>query len=317
MRNSPYLKLAGLLTVLGIPHLQAVVLDVGSADVVNGVTVWRGVQNAAGTAYLIDQGGRNGDTTGILDQQTGQNVSDMVGTATAPTLYIGYGTIGGVDHIGFRMRLNEFSTVGAIKQVSYVGFDFDNNGAADMFVGVNLKPQQSTNWVVVIADTDNSGANTSPSTTTIAYGQQVNPLYTLSTNGNDSYTNYQQVTAANDIVGGGTMISGNADAFLTFALPYSAFVAAIQSATVMGPSFNFNADTTYRITAGTSQQENNINQDAMAGMSVAFNFSAPVSSSGNPIPESSTVLLTGVMLAPAFALLSRRRWMRPSARPQA
>jgi len=297
----------GLLISFGAFSAKAAALDVSSADVVGGTTIWRGVQNSAGTGFLTDSGGRNGDTTGILDQQTGQNVSDLVGTASAPTLYIGYGTIGGVDHIGFRMRLNEFSTVGAIKQVSYVGFDFDNNGAADMFVGVDLKSQQSSNWSVIIADTDNSGANTSPSTTTITYGTQTAPLYSLSTNGNDSYANYQQVTAANSTVGGNTTTSGNADAFLTFALPYSAFVAAITNASVMGSSFNFDANTTYRITAGTSQQENNINQDAMAGMTVAFNFSSPINTSGNPIPEASTAAMLAALLVPALFITSRRR----------
>lgn len=213
-----------------------------------------------------------------------------------------------MDYIGFRVRLNTFSTVGALKQVTYIGFDFDSNGAADMFMGADLKSQQTSGWKVILADTDNSGANTSPNTTTITYGQSVAPLYSIATNGADSLVNYQQVTAANDIAGGGTTISGDADAFLTFALPYAEFVAAIQNSSVMGPSFTFDANTTYRITAGTSQQENNINQDSMQAMDVSFNFSSPINSSGSPVPEPSTVVIFGALIAPAFFAIARRHW---------
>lgn len=318
MRKIPYtVKRAWVLaafSLFGAASASATVLDVSSADVVSGTTVWRGVQNTAGTAYLTDTGGKAGVTTvGVEDQQTGQNVSDLVGTTTAPTLYIGYGTISNVDYIGFRVRLNTFGTVGAIKQVTYVGFDFDNNGIADMMLGANLQSQQSANWRVVIADTDNTMANTSPSTTGVIYGQNITPIYQLTTNGNDSYVNYQEVTATNDTIGGGTTISTDADAFLTFALPYAEFVSAIQSTAVMGSSFYFDANAAYRITAGTSQQENNINQDAMGDMGVAFNFSAPITTSGNPVPEASTVVLFGVMLTPALAIMARRRWKKDAA----
>lgn len=319
MRKIPYAAKRALVTVafsiLGAISASAAVLDVSSADVVGGTTVWRGVTNSAGTAYLTDSGGKAGvAVVGVADQQTGQNVSDLVGTASAPTLYVGYGTISSVDYIGFRVRLNTFDTVGALKQVTYVGFDFDNNGIADMVVGANLQSQQSSNWRVVIADTDNTMANTSPSTTGIIYGQSITPIYQLTTNGNDSYVNYQQVTATNSTVGGVTTISGDADAFLTFALPYASFVAAIQSTAVMGSSFNFTTDTTYRITAGTSQQENNINQDAMGAMDVAFSFSAPISTSGaTPVPEASTLVLFGAMIAPALGLMARRRRTKPTS----
>lgn len=318
MRKTPYFFKHAWETaaffILGALSSSAAVLDVSSADVVGGTTVWRGVTNTAGTAYLTDTGGKAGvAVVGIEDQQTGQNVSDLVGTTTAPTLYIGYGTISSVDYIGFRVRLNTFGTVGAIKQVTYVGFDFDNNGIADMMVGANLQSQQSANWRVVIADTDNTMANTSPSTTGVLYGQSISPIYQLTTNGNDSYVNYQQVTATNDTIGGGTTISADADAFLTFALPYAEFVSAIQSTAVMGTSFTFDTNTTYRITAGTSQQENNINQDAMGAMDVAFNFSSPITTSGNPVPEASTVVLFGVMLTPALAVMARRRWTKHSS----
>ncbi len=324
MRKTPgaanYVLLGASLLVFGVASAKATVLDVSSADVVGGVTVWRGVQNTAQTAYLTDTGGKAGvAVVGVADQQTGQNVSDLVGTTTAPTLYIGYGTISNVDYIGFRVRLNTVSLTngqnptadpGGLKQVTYVGFDFDNNGVADMVVGANLQAEQSSNWRVVIADTDNTKANTSPSTTGIIYGQSITPIYQLTTNGNDSYVNYQQVTSTNSTVGGSTAISGDADAFLTFALPYASFVAAIQSTSVMGSSFSFDANTTYRITAGTSQQENNINQDAMGDMDVAFNFSAPISTSGSAIPEPASVAVFGALMIPVGAVMARRRWQK-------
>ena len=313
MRKTPYLQkciwLIAAFSITGSSPISAATLDVSSADVVGGVTIWRGVQNSSSTGYVTDTGGKACVATiGVADQQTGQNVSDLVGTTTAPTIYIGYGTISGVDYIGFRVRLNTFDTVSALKQVTYIGFDFDNNNIADMVVGANLQSQQSSNWRVVIADTDNTMANTSPSTTGILYGQSITPLYQLATNGNDSYVNYQQVTSTNATVGGVTTISGDADAFLTFALPYASFVSAIQSTSVMGSSFTFNANTTYRITAGTSQQENNINQDAMGAMDVAFNFSAPINTSGSAVPEPASFAILGALITPVF--LARRRWQK-------
>jgi hypothetical protein len=299
-----------LVCMAGILPTRAVVLDVASADVVGGVTVWRGIGSPSG-GFLTDSGGKAGAAIlGVADQQTGQNVADLVGSTAAPTFYIGYGTVSGVDHVGFRVRLNEFSTVGALKQMTYIGFDFDANGAADMFVGADLVSQQSSNWKVIIADTDNTGANTSPNTTTITYGQSITPIYSQASNGNDSLINYQQVTAANATVGGVTTTSGNADAFLTFAIPYSAFIAAIKNPSVMGASFNFTPDTSYRITAGTSQQQNNINQDAMSAMDVSFNFSSPINTSGSPVPEPSTFVIFGALLTPALIGLVRRRRRR-------
>lgn len=302
---------------------------VSTPDVVGGITYWRGVVDSAGTGYIIDTGGPSvgpdSNNPGLLDNQTGQKVADLVGTTSQPTLYIGYGQINGVDHIGFRMRLNVMSTLDNLKQSNYFGFDFgttatnSNPGVVDMFVGLDVVSQQPSNWRVQIMDTTGTQAtdNTSPSTTAI----DGTPLFsTLAvTSGANANANYQQVTAANSIVGGATNFAdasntyptGAPDAYLTFAVPFASFVAAARHANVMGPSFTFDVNTAYRVTAATGNQSNNINQDAMGAPSVAFNFSTPMNTSGtigstiNPIPEPSTFALTGALLAPW--LLRRRR----------
>ncbi len=325
--NRAHVLCVALSMAASVAHAQS--WGVSTPDVVGGITYWRGVVNSAGTGYIIDTGGPSTgpDTNnpGLLDNQTGQKVADIVGTASQPTLYIGYGQINGVDHIGFRMRLNVVSTLDNLKQSNYFGFDFGTTatnstvGVVDMFVGLDVVSQQSSNWNVLIMDTTGTLAtdNTSPSTTSLG----ATPLYSTPavTTGVNANVNYQTVTSSNAIVGGATNFSdasntyptGAPDAFITFAVPFTAFVDAAKNANVMGSSFNFDVNTTYRVTAATGNQQNNINQDAMGAPSVAFNFSTPTNSSGtigstiNPIPEPSTFVLSGALLAPW--LLRRRR----------
>lgn len=325
--NRAHVLCAALSMAASVAHAQS--WGVSTPDVVGGITYWRGVVNSAGTGYIVDTGGPSTgpDTNnpGLLDNQTGQKVADLVGTVSQPTLYIGYGQINGVDHIGFRMRLNVFSSLGNLKQSNYFGFDFgpspgaSSAGVVDMFVGLDVVSQQPADWRVQIMDTTGALAtdNTSPNTTAIA----ATPLYSYLavTSGANANADYQQVTAANSIVGGvtnfadasNTYPTGAPDAYLTFAVPFADFVAATKNANVMGSSFNFDVNTAYRVTAATGNQSNNINQDAMGAPSVAFNFSTPTNSSGtigstiNPIPEPSTFVLSGALLAPW--LLRRRR----------
>lgn len=325
--NRAHVLCVALSMAASVAHAQS--WGVSTPDVVGGITYWRGVVNSAGTGYIIDTGGPSTgpDTNnpGLLDNQTGQKVADIVGTASQPTLYIGYGNINSVPHIGFRMRLNVLSTLDNLKQSNYFGFDFGTTatnstvGVVDMFVGLDVVSQQPSNWRVQIMDTTGTTAtaNTSPSTTAI----DGTPLFsTLAvTTGANANADYQQVTAANSIVGGATNFAdasnsyptGAPDAYITFAVPFADFVAAAKHANVMGPSFNFDVNTAYRVTAATGNQSNNINQDAMGDPSVAFNFSTPTNSSGtigstiNPIPEPSTFVLSGALLAPW--LLRRRR----------
>lgn len=313
-----------------VAHAQVTVADVSGPDVTaGGVTVWRGVLNSSGTQYMVDTGDTNPgpvpSNPGLLDNQTGQKVADIVGTATQPTIYIGHLKIGTTDHIAFRMRLNVFADVGSLKQSNYIGFDFGTTATnttanvADMFVGVDVVSQQSNQWRIVIIDTTGNLAtdNTSPNTTNFSYSNSIAPLrsFTLtSTN-----FNYQQVTAQNSTVGGLTEFPDAAnslttpapDAFLSFAIPYADFVSAVRDPLVMGSGFTFDVNTTYRVTAATGNQSNNINQDSMANPALAFQFSTPMNTSGtigstiNPIPEPSTFVLSGALLAPW--LLRRRR----------
>lgn len=311
MRKTPYatFSVVGgfLVALLNGEISHAAVLDLTSND----TTLWRGVTTPGSSTYLVDTGGKGivNPVDGRGDSQTGQTVADLVGNTTSPTLLMAYGTIGSVDYIGFRVRLDTFSTLDALKQVTYIGFDFDQPGTtgygnADMFVGFDVKTQVPNNkpasdyWRVIISDTDPTKTNISPSTTGIYYdGTVASALYALPSSGADSYANYRQAD---------TSIGGTADAFLSFAVPYSSFVSAITAAGVT-ISGGFNTNTTYRITAATSNTEQLLNQDAMADMDVVFNFSSPVSTSGTPIPEPSTALALAVMVLPAFVTVGYRR----------
>lgn len=287
--------------------------------------LWRGVTAPGGTAFLVDSGGNSTpDANGRGDSQTGQTVADIVGNLTSPTIFIAYGEIGGAAHLGFRIRLDELSTAGALKQVTYIGFDFDavgtaGYGNADLYVGLDMKTQVPNNgdpaqyWRVVISDVvdaDGSGGNRktytniSPSTSKIAYnGTASTALWSIGTNANDSYALYH---AADTFFGTAGSTNGTQDAFLSFAVPFSAFTSAITAAGITIPG-GFDPYTTYRITANTSNTEQLLNQDFMAPETAPFNFSSPISSA-TPVPEPGTALILGALFVPF--VYKRRRSQR-------
>lgn len=347
MRKTPYaskVSWVALFSVAGALSASATTLDVAGNDGTG--SAWRGILNSAQTAYVVDSGGKTTPgSMGENDTQTGQQVSDMVGDATHPTVYIGYGTLGnssgsttravnngtgasyslnGVDAIGFRLRLDVFSTVSAIKQNTWIGLDLDGNGSADLMIGSDLKTSGS--FYTVITTTDNTSTNTGPSVTGINYGSGASGasaarvLYTYTTSGADALTNYQQVTSTNSTVGGVTTVNGDADAFLSFVVPYADFVAAVN--VVKGTSYTtstFDSTATFRVTAGTSQQQNNINQDAFGNINSVYVFTPEMNGSGSvgstitPVPEPATYLIFGALMAPVAAVIARRRWKNRSA----
>jgi hypothetical protein len=352
MRKTPYA--AGIVVAaffaLSAVSMKAVLptLDISGND--GAGSAWRGILNSSQTGYVLDSGGKT--TPGPMgenDSQTGQAVADMVGDATHPTVYIGYGTLGsssgsttrsvngatGASYslnnataIGFRLRLDSVGTTSSIKQDTWIGVDLDKDGTPDLMIGSDLKQGQFYTVITSLSADVKTGTlanqvNTSPSNTVINYGSgntgssAATFLYTYTTTGADALTNYQQVSATNSTVGGVTTVNGDADAFLSFVVPYADFVSAVN--TVMGTTYTtttFDASATFRVTAGTSQQDNNINQDAFGGIGSIYVYTPEMNASGsvgstiNPVPEPASYLIFGALMTPVAAVIARRRWQK-------
>jgi hypothetical protein len=266
---------------------------------------WRPIM-ASGGGYMTDP---------LNDSQTGQPVCEIVGTTASPAAYLGFGTIGGVQQIGFRVRLQELSAnENNLKQATWFGFNFDGDASIDLWAGMDHVSQQSNQWQLVIANATNQNDNTAnigPSNAGMVYstgGQATLPINAYAASNGTNYT-YITSSASNTTLGTSYDLDGlgAADALLSWAVPFSAFSAAVNSAAVMGTNFGFTADTNFRVTVVTSNTQNTVNQDALgiSGTSVSFVYSAPISSA-TPIPEPSTALVLGALLFP-FAVRRRRR----------
>ncbi len=283
--------------------LFAQTLSLSGADTAaNG---WRPIM-ASGGGFMTDP---------LNDSQTGQPVCEIVGTTVSPAAYLGFGTISGVQNIGFRVRLEALAgTENNLKQATWFGFNFDGDASIDLWAGMDHVSQQSNQWQLVIANATNQNDNTAnigPSNAGMVYstgGQATLPINAYAASLGTNYT-YTTATAANTTLGTSYDLDGNGstDALLTWAVPFAAFSAAVNSAAVMGTGFGFNADSNFTVTVVTSNTQNTVNQDALGitGTSVSFAYSAPISAA-TPIPEPSTALVLGALLFP-FAARRRRR----------
>jgi PEP-CTERM motif len=270
----------------------------------------------------------------VYDQQTGQGDSDFVSSTNSgvanPGFFIQYGQINGVDHIAFRIMLNEYKTTGNIVNIRF-GFDGDYDGSADLFLGLS---QQSNQYGLVFQATG-TGTNTSPSTTT--WGNAFYPTGTSSTLNSNS--NALLVTAANfsnlaigdgvakDKAGGqGVVIPENratyypgwvtqteqnatlADAMISYAIPLADINLALAQ---VGKTYSVTPDRLMRWIAVTATQNNAVNQDAYGtdknGFTSTYNSFIPLMDAyGRPVPEPSSY---GFLLGSALTglALCRRR----------
>ncbi len=291
--------LAGLLASAA----QAQTLSLGGADTVaNG---WRPIM-ATGGGYMTDP---------LNDSQTGQAVCEIVGTTASPAAYFGYGTIGGVQNIGFRVRLEALAgTESNLKQATWFGFNFDGDSSVDLWVGMDHISQQSNQWQLVIANAANQNDNTQnigPSNASMVYstgGQSTLPINAYAATLNTNYT-YMNASATNTTLGTSYDLDGKGttDGLLTWAVSFADFAAAVNSAAVMGTGFGFNSNSAFTLTVVTSNTQNTVNQDTLglSGLTSSFIYSSPITSA-IPVPEPHTALSLGVLLAP-FALRRRRR----------
>lgn len=337
LRVAPYFI---ALVLTGAPFAVAqTTLNVSGPDYNTATSnwIWTPIRNSDGTFF---QDTKADGTSGINDQQTGQAVSDIVGNkTTTPTIYMQNGTIGGVNAIGFRIRLNESSNLSTLNQMTYIGLDLnytDGLGKPDIVVGVDYK---STNTgTLVILGLNPTSNNTGPSDTGILYGSGANggtPYYAYNSSGtnrtfNGTSTNtaaltnfstqwlsYMTVNSTNSAFAGENLtFSGSADVLMSWAIPFADFKTTAEhimnNVLTTNGTYTFTASSTFKIWAGTSNNYNNLNQDVTSDFGVVFTYTPPIDSTGAaPIPEPATYAQFLALLGlPACALWLRRRQRR-------
>ncbi len=296
-------------------------LDIdGAARVSNGAGGWiydtwkpmLGMSGGAQTSpdgYMIDP---------LNDQQTGQYDSDFIASVSGGQVNSGFlvnfGTINGVEHIGFRIALNEFKTTGNLVNIR-VGIDGNNDGVIDLFMGPSLQNNQTG----LVFQGTGTGANVSPSTTTLT-----SAFYpTAAGVGNalaftaDNFSNIELTPAnvAAHYPGWGTQDGKNPDdidALISFAIPLIDINAALAQ---LDKNFTIGPETFMRWLAFTATQNNSINQDVYGLPKIANNTSVGdtlytdflplMNAYGQPVPEPSYY---GLLLAAGLgALLLCRR----------
>lgn len=233
------------------------------------------------------------------DQQTGQQEGDIVGNDLNPAIYTYFsneGTPSLTDGIlYFRARLGGEESPPGYSRAFFVGVEATGDDALDAFIGVD---NSGSNDVIGIWDAG-SGANTSPSTTSIA-----SSAFATYTENSTNY-NWRAVSLLTDggstaDVDGGT--SGT-DYYLSYAVPFADVVSYFS--TIKGASVNEN--TTFHYVFATATQANSLNQD-LGGLDGGVNSSQTWSQLGllsDPIavpePGSAVLLMAGL------GILLRRR----------
>ncbi|HMP82532.1 MAG TPA: PEP-CTERM sorting domain-containing protein [Verrucomicrobiota bacterium] len=244
------------------------------------------------------------------DQQTGSKESDIVGNTNHPSLFTRFyngGTPSLTDgQMAFRLRLAEEKNPVGYNGAAFIGMDGNGDGALDIFVGVNNSG--SSDMVGIWAA--GTGANISPSTTTIA-----NSAFRSYGQGTTNY-GWTVVNATSDPLALTFDVDngGAADRFLSFVVPFADVVAAMNSVGIFG----FNENSLLSYVAATATQANSLNQD-LNGVNGGVNSSAtwaslgaltlPYSASGAPalVPEPSMVSLLLLGISSLVGIRARRK----------
>lgn len=211
----------------------------------------------------------------INDQQATAFDLELVGNASHSVLYTYYEDNGTGDDtddfIYFRVRLagsKASSTSSFTSGYVFIGMDINGDGAIDLFLSIT---QRTTNDQKISVWSPGSGANTSPSTTTIRDEMVVANLKSLT-----SYVDFSPVTTTNDpsatdldlnTTANETSFGGNTnnlkDHFLTFKFPFSNSTAAIDSLkeAAAAKGIALTKSTAMRYLLATSTQSNALNSD--------------------------------------------------------
>lgn len=249
---------------------------------------------ASGGTFLLDP---------ASDQQTGQTADDYVSSTGNPGFFMRYGQINGVDSVAFRFLENKIYTdnkgVPDFAGQASVGLDTTGDGAIDIvFTVIGKNSNNGINY-----QAPGTGANVSPNTTSLG-----TPVLMSAFNA----TNFSYVAVDSTNYPGWTQVGTDPDAMLTFSISFASLNAALNA--LGKPSIT--PSTLVRFIAFTSTQTNAINQDVYGsnGISGATRFDAPgggfteyTDATGRPIPEPTTGVAVGVLLAAGLFVRHRRR----------
>jgi hypothetical protein len=261
---------------------------------------------ALARAVPIDMDGPTTGWTAVLyasvqpdwanDQQTGIPEADIVGDLAHPALYTAFDDAGAASLtdgvLGFRVRLGAEKSPPGFTQVAAVGIDADLDGGLDLFVLVDNGGSVDR---IALFDAG-SGANTSPSTTTLS---PTGVVYA------ETAANYDWSPVDLAIDPAASLLDvdgdGDVDHFLSFAVPFQDVVNRLA---LLGLP-NVDQDTPLQYVFGTSTQANALNQDLGGPQGGTTSIStwaelgatSPIlSASGTPVPEPGTGFLLGLGL---------------------
>jgi hypothetical protein len=243
------------------------------------------------------------------DQATGIPEADIVGNLANAALYYRFddaGTPSATDGaIAFRARVGADKNPAGFEHFIGVGVDANLDGALDLFLAVDNSGNPDR---VGIFDAG-SGANTSPSTTSI----NSTPLFSYALSATNFHFGAVNATIDPTATSFDLDADGSTDYFVSFVIPFADVVSALAAQGING----FDDGDAMRFVIGSSTQPNALNQDlgGPAGGTTSTQtwsqlgaFSNTLTPSGGftPIPEPGTASFVALGLV-ALAIRMRTR----------